>query len=135
MDATRLQRRPPGRIRLCPLAMFCWHARMPAPSIAQIATAVWVIDKLALRVGGEKGADEADTVGCCSLRTEHLTFHEDASVHEVELEFLGKDSMRFKETIDFDKHGDIGKRVFKNLQQFCKGKRQLEEVFDYLDPR
>lgn len=102
---------------------------------AQIATAVWVIDKLALRVGGEKGLDEADTVGCCSLRTEHLTFHKDNSVHEVEMEFLGKDSMLFKETIDFDKYEDTGRRVFKNLQQFCKGKRQSEEVFDYLDPR
>ncbi|CAM9151439.1 unnamed protein product [Pylaiella littoralis] len=100
----------------------------------QIATAVWIIDKLALRVGGEKGDDEADTVGCCSLRTEHLTFHEDNSVHEIDLEFLGKDSMLFKETIDFDRYGDIGKRVFKNLQAFCKGKRQSEEVFDYLDP-
>ncbi len=96
---------------------------------------MWVIDKLALRVGGEKNADEADTVGCCSLRTEHLTFHEDSEVHEIDLEFLGKDSMLFKETIDFDKYGDIGKRVFKNLQAFCKGKRQSEEVFDYLDPR
>lgn len=96
---------------------------------------MWIIDKLALRVGGEKGEDEADTVGCCSLRTEHLTFHEDNSVHEIDLEFLGKDSMLFKETIDFDRYGDIGKRVFKNLQVFCKGKRQSEEVFDYLDPR
>ncbi|CAN0360705.1 unnamed protein product, partial [Laminaria digitata] len=100
----------------------------------QIATAVWIIDKLALRVGGEKGDDEADTVGCCSLRTEHLTFHEDNSVHEIDLEFLGKDSMLFKETIDFDRYGQIGTRVFKNLQTFCKGKRQSEEVFDYLDP-
>ncbi|CAM9511012.1 unnamed protein product, partial [Ectocarpus fasciculatus] len=98
----------------------------------QIATAVWIIDKLALRVGGEKGQDEADTVGCCSLRTEHLTFH--ATNNEIELEFLGKDSMRFKETIDFDRYGTVGQRVFKNLQAFCKGKRQSEEVFDYLDP-
>ncbi|CBJ32924.1 conserved unknown protein [Ectocarpus siliculosus] len=98
----------------------------------QIATAVWIIDKLALRVGGEKGQDEADTVGCCSLRTEHLTFH--ATNNEIDLEFLGKDSMLFKETIDFDRYGDVGRRVFKNLQAFCKGKRQSEEVFDYLDP-
>ena len=39
----------------------------------QLATAMWVIDRLALRVGGEKDTDEeADTVGCCSLRVEHL---------------------------------------------------------------
>lgn len=101
---------------------------------------MWIIDKLALRVGGEKGEDEADTVGCCSLRVEHLTIRDTAgpageAIHEIELEFLGKDSMKFKETIDFDKYEAIGLRVFKNLQQFCKGKRQSEEVFDYLDPR
>eukprot|EP00752_Nemacystus_decipiens_P006145 g5543.t1 len=100
----------------------------------QIATAVWVIDKLALRVGGEKGDDEADTVGCCSLRKEHVTFSGDSSVFKLQLEFLGKDSMLFKETIDFNLHGDTGRRVFMNLQQFCKGKRQMEEVFDQLDP-
>ena len=38
---------------------------------------MWVIDRLALRVGGEKGEDEADTVGCCSLRKEHLRFNPD----------------------------------------------------------
>ena len=64
-----------------------------------------------------------------------MTFNEDNSVHEIDLEFLGKDSMLFKETIDFDRYGEIGTRVFKNLQTFCKGKRQSEEVFDYLDPR
>jgi DNA topoisomerase-1 len=36
--------------------------------------ALYLIDKLALRVGGEKSEDEADTVGCCSLRKEHVTF-------------------------------------------------------------
>jgi DNA topoisomerase-1 len=63
----------------------------------QIATAMWLIDILALRVGGEKGEDEADTVGCCSLRVEHMTFNADPSISEMELEFLGKDSMLFKQ--------------------------------------
>lgn len=34
----------------------------------QIAVAMYFIDKLALRAGHEKDEDEADTVGCCSLR-------------------------------------------------------------------
>ena len=63
----------------------------------QSGTAMWIIDKLALRVGGEKDEDEADTVGCCSLRVEHLQFPSD---HEVTLDFLGKDSMRYFQTID-----------------------------------
>jgi DNA topoisomerase-1 len=60
----------------------------------QMGTAMWLIDILALRVGGEKGEDEADTVGCCSLRVEHFTF---GSGLDVDLEFLGKDSMQFKQ--------------------------------------
>ncbi len=80
------------------------------PEVCQIATCIWVIDKLALRVGGEKGEDEADTVGCCSLRREHLTFvptpdGHSSTLHEVELEFLGKDSMLFKQNVDFDRYG------------------------------
>jgi DNA topoisomerase-1 len=76
-----------------------------------MGTAMWVIDVLALRVGGEKGEDEADTVGCCSLRREHMTFNEDENSFEMELEFLGKDSMLFKQSINFAKYGDLGKLV------------------------
>ncbi|KAJ1672074.1 DNA topoisomerase 1, partial [Spiromyces aspiralis] len=42
-------------------------------AVRQRATALYFIDKLALRAGNEKGEDEADTVGCCSLRLEHVT--------------------------------------------------------------
>ncbi len=62
----------------------------------QMATAMWIIDRLALRVGNEKEEDEADTVGCCSLRVEHLKFPAD---NHVEMDFLGKDSMRYHQTI------------------------------------
>lgn len=100
----------------------------------QLGTAMWVIDILALRVGGEKGEDEADTVGCCSLRVEHLTFNSDENSYQIELEFLGKDSMLFKQNIDFSKHADLGKLVYKCLKSFCAGKKKDEEVFDTLDP-
>ena len=43
--------------------------------IRQRAVALYFIDKLALRAGNEKDEDQADTVGCCSLRTEHITLH------------------------------------------------------------
>lgn len=39
------------------------HAHTP-----QMATALYFIDKLALRAGHEKDEDEADTVGCCTLK-------------------------------------------------------------------
>lgn len=95
---------------------------------------MWVIDVLALRVGGEKGEDEADTVGCCSLRVEHLRFGSDADSFDIELEFLGKDSMLYKQTINFALHGDLGKQVFHCLKSFCRNKEPDENVFDTLSP-
>lgn len=38
----------------------------------QLGVCTYLIDKLALRVGNEKGEEEADTVGCCSLRVENI---------------------------------------------------------------
>ena len=69
----------------------------------------YLIDKLALRVGNEKGEDEADTVGCCSLRVEHIAFEED---NKITLDFLGKDSIRFHNTVMLEPI------VYKNLQKF-----------------
>jgi len=109
----------------------------------QLATAVWVIDRLALRVGGEKDTDEeADTVGCCSLRVEHLHFdpnEEGGDNQEIELEFLGKDSMLYKQTIDFgaamynDNNG-MGAQVYANFKAFCKKKKPSDQVFTDLTP-
>ena len=65
----------------------------------QIGVCTYLIDKLALRVGNEKGEDEADTVGCCSLRCEHIRFDGDDL---ITLDFLGKDSMRYLNTIKVD---------------------------------
>ena len=97
---------------------------------------MWVIDVLALRVGGEKNEDEADTVGCCSLRVEHLKFSPVEGSHEIELEFLGKDSMLFKQNINFaeDRFGDLGKLVYNRLKSFCAGKPQSGQVFDEINP-
>lgn len=108
----------------------------------QLATAMWVIDRLALRVGGEKDTEEeADTVGCCSLRVEHLHFdpNNEGDNYEIELEFLGKDSMLFKQTIDFGaemytENNGMGVQVYENFKKFCKKKKQSEEVFDSLTP-
>lgn len=100
----------------------------------QLGTAMWVIDILALRVGGEKGEDEADTVGCCTLRKEHLTFNSEADSYEIELKFLGKDSMLYQQNINFATYGDLGMLVYRNLKSFCKGKSPSSDVFDTLNP-
>ncbi|MBN1642741.1 MAG: hypothetical protein JXA09_16010 [Anaerolineae bacterium] len=55
-----------------------------------IATACYLIDALCLRVGDEKNADEADTVGATTLRPEHVTLRPDGV---AEFDFLGKDSV------------------------------------------
>lgn len=57
-----------------------------------------MILQLALRAGNEKEEGEtADTVGCCSLRVEHITLHDKLDISEcvVEFDFLGKDSIRY----------------------------------------
>jgi hypothetical protein len=64
----------------------------------QRATALYFIDKLALRAGGEKDTDEeADTVGCCNLRVEHVKCLPDL---KIEFDFLGKDSIQYLNTVE-----------------------------------
>jgi DNA topoisomerase-1 len=98
---------------------------------------------LALRVGGEKDTDEeADTVGCCSLRVEHMRFdpnEEGGDNKEIELEFLGKDSMLYKQTIDFgaamyNENNGMGTQVYENFKRFCKKKKPSDEIFDSINP-
>ena len=93
----------------------------------QRATAVYFIDRFALRVGNEKGEDEADTVGCCSLRYEHVTLKEP---NLVTFDFLGKDSIRFYQP---DKEVTI--QVFKNLKLFKKSSEEGADLFDRINVR
>ena len=93
----------------------------------QRATAVYLIDQFALRAGNEKGEDEADTVGCCSLKFEHVTLK---PPNKVVFDFLGKDSIRFYDQVDVDE------QVFKNLKIFKKPpKGEGDEIFDRLTVR
>jgi DNA topoisomerase-1 len=93
-------------------------------SSQQLGTAAYLIDVLALRVGNEKGEDEADTVGCCSLRVEHIKFADDLM---ITLDFLGKDSMRYFNTVKIDQ------KVYNNLLSFVKGKEQKDDLFDQIN--
>lgn len=90
----------------------------------QRATAVYLIDQFALRAGNEKGEDEADTVGCCSLKFEHVTLK---PPNKVIFDFLGKDSIRFYDEVE------VAPQVFKNLKIFKKSpKTDGDEIFDRL---
>jgi DNA topoisomerase-1 len=89
----------------------------------QIATCIYFIDYLALRVGNEKGAEESDTVGITSLRVEHLTLMEDLN---IKLDFLGKDSVRYVKVIRVDE------QVYNNLITFIKNKDKNDNIFDLI---
>ncbi|KWU42448.1 hypothetical protein RHOSPDRAFT_21228 [Rhodotorula sp. JG-1b] len=94
-------------------------------AIRQRATAVYLIDRFALRAGNEKGEDEADTVGCCSLRYEHVTL---TPPSKVSFDFLGKDSIRYTNEVDVDE------QVFKNLRIFKKEPKTVGDLlFDRLN--
>ena len=92
----------------------------------QKAVAIYLIDVFALRAGGEKSEDEADTVGCCSLRYEHVTLQ---PPNTVIFDFLGKDSIRFYQEVEVDQ------QVFKNLVIFKRAPKQPgHQLFDRLEP-
>lgn len=60
-----------------------------------MATALYFIDKLALRAGHEKDEDEADTVGCCTLKVGRSVVRWGRGVGSVGwLALLGKERCR-----------------------------------------
>lgn len=90
----------------------------------QMACALYLIDKLALRIGNEKGADETDTVGVTTLRVEHISF---ADEHFITLDFLGKDSIHYKKTEKIDES------VYNQLVDFAKNKDKTDDLFDEIN--
>jgi len=97
--------------------------------VRQRAVALYFIDKLALRAGNEKDEDQADTVGCCSLRFEHVELMDESNGKQwvVSFDFLGKDSIRYQNEVA------VEKRVFKNLKLFMDQKKDGDDLFDRLN--
>jgi len=91
--------------------------------IKQLATALYIIDKLALRVGNEKGKDAADTVGVSSLRVEHINLLDN---NKIKLDFLGKDSIRYV------KKFTVSELIFQNLKLFTTNKNKKDDIFDLI---
>jgi len=94
----------------------------------RIATACYLIYRTAMRVGDEKDPDEADTVGATTLRKEHVKLTE----NEIQFDFLGKDSVRWKETIPAEGHD---KQFYDNLKESISNKKDSEEIFDGITSR
>ena len=94
--------------------------------VRQLATALYFIDNLALRVGGKKDKkEEADTVGVTSLRVEHISL---LPPNIVKLDFLAKDSVRFCKKVS------AIKPVFDNLITFTNNKSRKDQLFDLINP-
>jgi DNA topoisomerase-1 len=94
------------------------------PKNKQLATALYFIDNLALRVGGSKDTkEEADTVGVTSLRVEHITLLDDSN---IKLDFLGKDSVRYCKKVT------VHMQVYKNIQEFITNKNKKDDLFDLI---
>ncbi|XP_002529020.2 DNA topoisomerase 1 alpha [Ricinus communis] len=91
----------------------------------QIAVATYLIDKLALRAGNEKDDDEADTVGCCTLKVANVECIPGS--FNLKFDFLGKDSIRYENTVE------VKPEVYEAIGTFQKGKKQTDDLFDKLD--
>jgi len=88
----------------------------------QHATALYLIDLLAIRVGTKKDTKkQADTVGVTNLRVEHISFPND---NTVKLDFLGKDSVRFCKVFTVEPN------IFNNLKLFTQNKNNKIDLFD-----
>ncbi|XP_042450985.1 DNA topoisomerase 1 beta-like isoform X3 [Zingiber officinale] len=101
------------------------------PTKRQIAVATYLIDKLALRAGNEKDDDEADTVGCCTLKVENVEL---VPPNKLKFDFLGKDSIRYLNTVE------VEPPVYKAIGDFQTAKRSNggkkdkgDDLFDLLD--
>ena len=98
------------------------------PRTRKISTACYLIYRTAMRVGDEKDPDEADTVGATTLRKEHIKL----SGNAIEFDFLGKDSVRWKETILAEGQD---KQFHDNLKELVSNKKNDQEIFDGITSR
>jgi len=94
----------------------------------RIATACYLIYRTAMRVGDEKDPDEADTVGATTLRKEHIKL----TGSTIEFDFLGKDSVRWQESIPAE---GIDKQFHDNLKELISDKKNTQEIFDGITSR
>ncbi len=98
------------------------------PKISRIATACYLIYRTAMRVGDEKDPDEADTVGATTLRKEHVKITPDA----IEFDFLGKDSVRWQETVPAVGYD---KQFQQNLKKLIANKKPKDDIFEGISSR
>ena len=94
----------------------------------KIATACYLIYRTAMRVGDEKDPEEADTVGATTLRKEHIKI----TPNTIEFDFLGKDSVRWQETVKAEGHD---RQFHENLKKLVEKKKPKDDIFDGITSR
>ncbi|AYV77571.1 MAG: DNA topoisomerase IB [Dasosvirus sp.] len=97
------------------------NMKSPDLETRQLATALYLIDKLALRIGNEKKTDEADTVGASTLKIKNVSLLDN---NAIKLDFLGKDSIRYVNKFV------VPESVHKNIKEFYQNKSNNDELFD-----
>ncbi|MGQ0772322.1 MAG: DNA topoisomerase I [Nitrososphaerota archaeon] len=98
------------------------------PKSAKIATVCYLIYRTSMRVGDEKDPDEADTVGATTLRKEHVKLDDNA----IHFDFLGKDSVRWEETISAEGNDRM---LYENIKKLVSSKKPSDEIFDGVTSR
>jgi len=96
--------------------------------LKRISTACYLIYRTSMRVGDEKDPEEADTVGATTLRKEHVKLTGKA----IEFDFLGKDYVRWQETVPAEGQD---KQFHDNLKELVENKKPTEEIFDGITSR
>jgi DNA topoisomerase-1 len=98
------------------------------PKVSRIATVCYIIYRTSMRVGDEKDPDEADTVGATTLRKEHVKIED----NKINFDFLGKDSVRWEETIPAEGND---KALYENLKKLTANKSPKDEIFHDITSR
>jgi DNA topoisomerase-1 len=87
----------------------------------QLATALYLIEQFGLRPGGSGEQQEAGVAGATTLKVENIPTIED---NRIDLDFIGKDSVRFERSLD------VIPQIAKNIRSFKKGKKPADQLFD-----
>lgn len=90
----------------------------------QLGTVLYLIDNFGIRVGNEKGEEEADTVGASTLEVSHIKL---IPPNKILFDFLGKDSIRFY------KEFEVPEYIYSNIKQFISEKKLSKQVFHLID--
>jgi DNA topoisomerase-1 len=87
----------------------------------QLATAVYLLDVLAIRPGTDKDEKtESDTLGLTTLKCENLKFGKEDN---ITFDFTGKSGVPFKKQVQ------VSEQVWKNLKMLCDGKKKTDKIF------